>query len=179
MDLKQPDDLLYLVGSFQPIFGGSHYDLVTGQSSAEAVPSLDPVTPRVYQRLHAAIQAGRVRACHDLSEGGLAVAAAEMCIGGRLGLQLDLRPVVTTSVGSAELTTKVVTTRVLYGETTGCLLVEVHPQDEAAFEAHFAGLPFIKLGKVSNIPLLNVKNGLESILSISIDHLFQAWTTPL
>ena len=29
-------------------------------------------------------------ACHDLSEGGLAVAAAEMCIGGRLGMQLDL-----------------------------------------------------------------------------------------
>ena len=35
--------------------------------------------------LHQAIQAGLVRACHDCSEGGIAVALAEMCIGGQLG----------------------------------------------------------------------------------------------
>ena len=37
----------------------------------------------------AAIRDGRVRACHDLSEGGLAIAAAEMAIGGDLGVRID------------------------------------------------------------------------------------------
>ena len=36
-------------------------------------------------RMHEAIHAGFVRACHDLSEGGLAVAAAEMAFAGGLG----------------------------------------------------------------------------------------------
>jgi phosphoribosylformylglycinamidine synthase len=43
-----------------------------------------------YRALHAAMRAGLVRACHDCSEGGLAVAAAEMVIGGGLGLALRL-----------------------------------------------------------------------------------------
>jgi len=52
-----------------------------------------------------------------LSEGGLAVAAAEMCIGGRLGLELDLKPGKENGQADASL-------RVLFGESTGCLLVE-------------------------------------------------------
>ena len=38
------------------------------------------------------MRTGRVLACHDLSEGGLAVALAEMAIGGRLGLSIDALP---------------------------------------------------------------------------------------
>ena len=45
-----------------------------------------PTRPARYRRLHAAIRAGLVPACHDVSEGGLAVALAEMCIAGRLGV---------------------------------------------------------------------------------------------
>ena len=41
-------------------------------------------------RLYAAIDAGLVRACHDLSEGGLATAMAEMAFAGGLGATVDL-----------------------------------------------------------------------------------------
>ena len=51
------------------------------------VPQPDPDAPDRYRRLHRAIRDGLVRACHDLSEGGLAVALAEMCIAGRLGIE--------------------------------------------------------------------------------------------
>jgi phosphoribosylformylglycinamidine synthase len=44
--------------------------------------------PAVMRDVAAAIRTGRVRACHDLSEGGLAVALAEMAIGGGLGGRL-------------------------------------------------------------------------------------------
>ena len=48
--------------------------------------------PERYRRLHRAIRSGVVRACHDVSEGGLAVALAEMCIAGRLGARIDHAP---------------------------------------------------------------------------------------
>ena len=54
-------------------------------ADAGAVPQPDPDAPARYRRLHAAIRAGLVQSCHDVSEGGLAVALAEMCIAGRLG----------------------------------------------------------------------------------------------
>jgi phosphoribosylformylglycinamidine synthase len=40
-----------------------------------------------------AIDLGYVRSCHDLSEGGLAVAAAEMGFAGNLGIDLWLKKV--------------------------------------------------------------------------------------
>ena len=92
MDLKQPGNLLYLVGELAPPGAAA----MPGCWTAGNLPGMQPSlttrnAPRVYRALHRAIAAGWVRACHDLSEGGLAVAAAEMCIGGRLGLELRLR----------------------------------------------------------------------------------------
>jgi len=44
--------------------------------------------PKVMRDVASAIRSGRVRACHDLSDGGLAVCAAEMAIGGGLGARI-------------------------------------------------------------------------------------------
>jgi phosphoribosylformylglycinamidine synthase len=91
-DLHQPGDVLVLLGRSLAEFGGSHLSMVTGMPTHDAgpVPSPDPLAPQRYRQLHAAIGAGLVRAAHDCSEGGLAVAVAEMAIGGRLGVRLDL-----------------------------------------------------------------------------------------
>ncbi len=181
MDLKQAENLLYLIGEFQPVFGGSHFDLVTaddgpgtmdspvvnGQPSTvrEPVPSVSHVAPAVYRALHKAIKQGLIRACHDLSEGGLAVAAAEMCIGGRLGLRLEL-----TAEDPA---------RTLFGETTGCLLVEVMPENASEFEKFLSGLPLQKIGEVLAESTFSVNTNNESRLSISVPDLVSAWNTPL
>ena len=45
----------------------------------------DSAAKRTFAAVHAAIDAGLVRACHDLSEGGLAVALAEMAFAGGFG----------------------------------------------------------------------------------------------
>jgi phosphoribosylformylglycinamidine synthase II len=165
MDLKQAGDQLYLVGDFQPVFGGSHFLLVTSSATTESIPDLSPVTPRVYQAIHQMISNRLVRACHDLSEGGLAVSAAEMCIGGRLGLCLDL------PAGDP--------LRTLYGETNGCLLVEVAPGRSAEFEAAFSGLPLQKVGLVQADPKLTIVFDAKPHLSLSINELLSAWTTSL
>ena len=85
MDLKEPGNLLYLVGETKDELGGSHFALVNGLAGGQ-VPTVDPAqAPTTFAAVHAAIRGGLVRACHDLSEGGLAVAAAEMAFAGGLG----------------------------------------------------------------------------------------------
>jgi phosphoribosylformylglycinamidine synthase subunit PurSL len=178
MDLKAAGDALYLVGDFQPVFGGSHLDLVTGQASGESIPDLDPQTPHLYRSLFLAISAGLVRACHDLSEGGLAVAVAEMCIGGRIGLELDLGIVITASAvtGATGVAT---TAHALFGETNGCLLVEVRPEHTAEFEKFLDGHPYQKIGVVVAEPKLSVITNQKFQLSLPVSDLVLAWNTPL
>jgi phosphoribosylformylglycinamidine synthase II len=165
MDLKSAGNIIYLVGNFRPVLGGSHFDLVTGQVSEEAVPKVDPNSARLYQCLHQAITDKRVHACHDLSEGGLGVSAAEMCMAGRLGLMIKLP--------EGE------TLHCLFGETTGCLLVEVEPEQAAAFESALAGLPIQELGRVTEGTSLQILDQGKSLIELPIDELLAAWTKPL
>jgi phosphoribosylformylglycinamidine synthase len=161
MDLKEAGDTMYLIGDFAPVFGGSHFSLTMAdgrQTIDEKIPMVSEITPRVYKALHSAINASLIRSAHDLSEGGLAVAAAEMCIGGRLGL--DITPPLST--------------RDLFGETTGCLLVEVSPANITRFEEMFKDLPYKKLGQVIADPILKL-----SETSITIEDLTNAFNTPL
>ncbi|MBI2759501.1 MAG: phosphoribosylformylglycinamidine synthase subunit PurL [Chloroflexi bacterium] len=161
MDLKEAGNELYLVGKFAPAYGGSHFSVVTSQHKNESVPDVNEITPQVYKALHQAIKAKLVRSCHDLSEGGLAVAAAEMCIGGRLGIDLTLDD------------NPLQTPLSLFGETTGCLLVEIALANTAAFELIFKDLPFIKIGQVTFDPILKFGDN-----SIPVRDLIKAFNSP-
>lgn len=145
MDLKGIGDVVYLLG-------------VNSQQSTvnSAVPEMPEHAPELYHALHHAMQAGLVRACHDLSEGGLAVAAAEMCIGGRLGMELNVND------------------EMLFVETNGALLVEIHPEDCVKFEAHFGHLQsqVRQIGKVTDDACLTI--GAKKIAA-TVDELIAAW----
>jgi phosphoribosylformylglycinamidine synthase len=164
MDLKEPGNVVYLLGETRPEFGGSHLSKTPNpklQIPNTVVPSLPDRAPALYRALHRAMRAGLVRACHDLSEGGLAVAAAEMCIGGRSGLALTL--------GADDPFTT------LFSESNGRLLVEVHPTDCAAFESHFGGLPIRRLGTVMGDSRLTIIVNAETLISLNITDLVAAW----
>ena len=156
MDLKEAGNCLYLLGETRAETGGSHLGLVTGICGGR-VPAPVPDAPALYRALHAALQTGQVRACHDLSEGGLAVAAAEMCIGGRLGLKLELPEEDPVSA--------------LFSESNSRLLAEVRPEQQASFEARFAGLPLARLGVVTHDPRLIIGRA----ISLPLDQLCAAW----
>ena len=91
-DLKRAGNVVVQVGSTACEFGGSHYGKVQEMPSRATVPAPDDSAPTRYRRLHQVLRSGRVAACHDISEGGLAVALAEMAIAGRLGLSIDTLP---------------------------------------------------------------------------------------
>ena len=165
MDLKQAGDRLYLVGLFAPTLGGSHFNFVAGPCFIDGVPACHPAENLAhYYALHSAMQAGLVRACHDLSEGGLSVAAAEMCIAGRLGLDLALP----APLAGDPL-------RACFGETTGCLLVEVSEAGARAFEACFQGLRCQQIGTVCLEASLRVSCGQATRINLPIADLLAAW----
>jgi len=69
--------------------------------------------------------------------------------------------------------------RTLFGETNGCLLAEVSPDQAAEFEEKFSGLPLQKVGVVKSDPSLTVFTNTEPRVSLTIDDLLTAWNTPL
>ncbi len=155
MDLKEAGNSIYLIGHFTPVFGGSHFAKITNDVN-EPVPDVHSDAPKVYQALHTAITNKLIRSAHDLSEGGLAVAAAEMCIGGRIGMKVES--------DANDLV------RFSFGETNGSLLVEVRKTDEDAFLKGFANLPCVKIGETTQEPTLSINE-----IKIAVDELVAAW----
>jgi len=135
-DLKVAGHRLLLVGAGAPVWGGSHVDLLFG-ASGDAVPAPDPDALGRYRRLHRVLSSGLVRSCHDVSEGGLAVAVAEMAIGGRLGARVGGRPLA------------------LFGEANGRFVVEVAPDDVPAVVAAMEG-EALDIGEVLDDPVLEI-----------------------
>ena len=129
-ELAEPGNALVLLGTTSREFAGSHIDLIYGEPAVPdevgCVPAPDPDAPVRYRHLHQAMQEGMVWSCHDLSEGGLAVALAEMCIAGRLGAEI-------TDLPSDDLAAS------LFSESQSRLIVEVSQNDLAHFSSVMHG----------------------------------------
>ena len=90
MDLKAPGNLLYIIGETFNELGGSEYYKLKGYLGASVPKVKGAKAKRTFKAVTKAIDSGLIKSCHDLSEGGLAVAAAEMAFAGGYGLELDL-----------------------------------------------------------------------------------------
>jgi phosphoribosylformylglycinamidine synthase len=170
MDLKEPGNLLFLIGITRDELGGSHYHLVT-ETEGGTVPQVDlELAPRIFRALHEAIGRGLVRSCHDLSEGGLAVAVAEMAFAGEVGADVSL-------AGAApDLADDVV----LFSESCTRFVVEVVPEQAPALEALCAGLPLRRIGKTCSERRLRIAGtGSAWIVEASLADLKEAWQKPL
>ena len=97
MDFKKAGHKIYLVGITKDELGGSHFNLIRKQQSA-GVPKVDlQQSPAILQKTAEAIRHQMIAACHDLSEGGLAIALAEMCMAGGLGAIIHTSAIPTPS----------------------------------------------------------------------------------
>jgi phosphoribosylformylglycinamidine synthase II len=171
MDLKSEGDGLYILGKTRPELGGSEYYGLHGFHGA-SVPRLEPrEVINVYERLTSAIDAGLVRACHDLSEGGLAVAAAEMAFTGGLGVDLELDSVPNSGETRGDT--------LLFSESNGRLLVEVEEGNVKSFEEAMAGSTFARLGIVTGGDGFRVTRGGRMLIDLPLEQLMGAWKTPL
>jgi len=166
MDLKSPGNLLYLVGETKDELGGSHYALVNGLEGGQ-VPTVAPyVAKQTYLSVHTAIDAGLVRSCHDPSEGGLAVALAEMAFAGGCGASVELASGADPVVA-------------LFSESNTRFVCEVEPANAAAFEHQFAGEPLTKLGSINDGNRLTITAAGNKVIDSDLATLKEAWQAPL
>ncbi|MBN2643928.1 MAG: phosphoribosylformylglycinamidine synthase subunit PurS [Desulfuromonadaceae bacterium] len=172
MDVKRPGDRVYLLGVTRAELGASELYSQLG-FTGNAVPTVDAHTALLrYRTLNRAQQGGLLASCHDLSDGGLGVAAAETAFAGGYGLAIDLRKV------RCERT--LTDMEILYSESQSRLLVSVAPEQAEEFEKLFAGQPLSLLGEVTAEPRLRV-TGLDGTLIIDRENsvLKEAWQAPL
>ena len=108
------------------------------------------------------IRRRRVAACHDCSDGGLAVAAAEMAFAGRLGATLDASAL---PGGPAAL----------FAQTTGRYLLEIADPDPVAAD----GCEAIPIGRVADADAVVITDGKADLARVSLDRLAEAWRQPL
>ena len=168
MDLKAPGNLLYILGETRPELGGSYYYRLYGLVG-DSVPGTAQAGPATARVLHRAIADGLVRACHDCSEGGLAVALAEMALAGGLGAEADMRRI---PVGAGD---SLADDWLLFSESNGRYLAEVRLEDAGAFEALLAAIPWACFGRVITQPTLSVTGWEESILALPVATIRRAW----
>jgi phosphoribosylformylglycinamidine synthase II len=173
MHCKQEGDLIYIVGTTLNELGGSQYYGIHGYVGNRA-PGVDAKRgKKLMDALSAVTEKGLVRACHDLSEGGIGVAAAEMAFAGCLGMVVHLGWVPLGEPVNRD-------DYVLFSESNTRFLVEVAASDRRQFADMMAGVDFAVIGEVTNRGKLEVY-GLKGqlVLSAPIGELREAWQKPL
>jgi phosphoribosylformylglycinamidine synthase len=153
MDLKEPGNLMFLVGDLRDEFGGSQYSKLTGKVQTYPPRVNLELAPKLFRTLHAAIRAGLVRSCHDISDGGLAVTLAEMAFAGEVGAAgmfwMD-RP---------------------YAESATCWVIEIEPHHANALKSTFGDLPLREIGKTIDEQRLIVGRHID----VPLSELKSAW----
>jgi phosphoribosylformylglycinamidine synthase len=134
------------------------------------VPRVNPVEgKKLMSKLSHAISRGLVRACHDCSEGGIGVAAAEMAFAGGYGMNLYMRDVPRSDDVSRNDT-------VLFSESNSRFMVEVSEESREEFEEIMADTATAVIGEVVDGEEFRVY-GLSDdvVVSANISDLKEAW----
>jgi phosphoribosylformylglycinamidine synthase len=184
MDLKQPGNVLYVVGETKNELAGSHLALV-GALTGGQVPGVDPQRAKeTFAGIHRAITAGYVRACHDLSEGGLAVALAEMAFAGGFGAQVFLAQIRhSLDLAAFDNRPEAVNVVLLFSESNSRFLCEVEAEQVPHFEKAMGDVTHAAIGEVTAERRLQIvdyhPDNPDHVIDLPIEQLKSAWQRPL
>jgi phosphoribosylformylglycinamidine synthase len=171
MDAKTPHDSIYIVGRTFNELGGSEYYRLNG-FVGKTVPHARKKGRMTFTAITKAIDSGLITACHDLSEGGLGVAAAEMAFAGGYGIELDLQKVPHDGMKRDDF--------ILFSESNTRFLVEVSEKKKARFESSMKGTCIEEVGKITDSPILRIR-GLrkEVAVDVPLSSLMASWKRAL
>lgn len=183
MQIKKPGNKLFLIGPRKNELGGSAYYNLYNQLGAN-LPHPDFGT--VSQEIAAVtdiISSGFAESCHDISDGGLASAISEMCLGGnghgKIGAKItitaiDERPLKAKKIRPLRTDTK------LFSETGGFILeISRKNVNKAKRLAGAHGIPLIQLGHTTNKKHLVAFDAGKEILNVKLSKLRSAWMNGL
>jgi phosphoribosylformylglycinamidine synthase len=179
-DFLNTGDYIYLLGETNGELGGTMLERYAGLCCG-AAPDVDfEKASQVYNALHRAIQGRIVQSCHDCSDGGLAVALAESCIGGRLGCSVvvDSLPGAVAKAGDSsneEANRFERLVRALFCESGGRFIVSVRNEDRERFERTMSGTVCRLIGTVESEPVMRVRGGDKPIIELPVQALVEAF----
>jgi phosphoribosylformylglycinamidine synthase II len=162
-DFKQADDVVYLLGETYDELGGSEFYALHGQLGAN-VPKVDFAKAKaLYTLIGQANDQSLIQSCHDLSDGGLAVALAETTFGYGYGAVVEL-PETGLPLASQ-----------LFSESHSRFIATVAPEDVVAFE-QLLGDRATRLGIVTSDEKLTVRHAGKTVISANTADLRVTWT---
>jgi phosphoribosylformylglycinamidine synthase len=169
-DFIAPGDLIYALGQTEGELGGSILARVLGFDGGEA-PAVEPTRAlSLYRALHKAISGRLTRSAHDVSDGGLAVAIAEGCIGGRLGARVD-----TGNLPGRFRDAGAPVARALFSESASRFVVTVRPTERERFEETMAGSAFKLIGETTAEPRLTILHEGQTAIDLPLDSVVAAF----
>ncbi|MBX4205211.1 MAG: phosphoribosylformylglycinamidine synthase [Candidatus Doudnabacteria bacterium] len=170
-DFKREGSAIILVGKiYENAMGGSVFEELYDRSQHQRMsPMVDQnrELKYIWQVLHRHIVRGDILACHDVSEGGVAVTLAEMCFGGRIGATFDIG-----RLGSER------PDLLFFTEMAGCFLVEVS-EKVLREKKLFKDIPHTIVGHTLREFAINLSDYGGKLVSIDLEILRQAWQQPM
>lgn len=172
-DFKRPGDAIYVVGeTFDELGGSEYFDIHHGLG--REVPKVDARRARrTMLAVASALRRGFVSACHDLSEGGLAVGIAEMAIAGRLGCRIDL-----TRLPGAHRFRR--DDFLLFSESNSRFVCTVPQRHRKAFEDCLRRTVHAVVGRVDDSGFIRI-DGLNGgrVVNLAVSEAARAWRSGL
>lgn len=162
-DLKQTHSVLLMVGERKDECGGSVYYQLHHQLGSQ-LPKPDLISfANEISAIHLAMQKGLILSAHDISEGGVAVALAEMSFKNEIGVDVFI---------PGELPHD----KKLFSESGGFIL-EISPENQNEIEALFQNhsITFHAIGETTATPTLIM----NSVVHVSISAAKTAWKNGL
>jgi len=160
-----------LLGETREELGGSEWLALRCGREAGTPPRVDLEHERRLQVvLREGVAAGEIETAHDVSDGGLAVALAECCItGGAVG-----------PGASIELADRMRPDALLFGESTGRVIVASDAPDALLARARAAGVPAARIGETGGERLrIASPDGGDAWVDASVAELHAAWASGL
>ena len=170
-DFKEEGSSIFIIGKTRKELGGSHYYKIKG-FLGKSVPELYPEQANVnFSLVQEAIEKELLLACHDVSEGGIAVGVAEMCIAGNIGASVDISKVI------AENSDAMRDDFILFSESLSRFIVEVDKENEKEFLAlaEKCGASVSKIGETAQNKKIIFKNKEKSLISLEVESCREAF----
>ncbi len=173
MDFKKAGNSIYVIGTTFDELGGSIYLENLGQLGFH-VPQVNfKKASKIYRAVEKATREHLFASLHDCSEGGAAVAMAEMAFAGGLGATVLLKKMLYKGKRQREDV-------LLFSESNSRFIAEVAPGHEKTLTTIFRGLPLAKVGMVEASPEFMVYGLKEQpVINVHIDELKKIWQAPL
>ncbi|MCK4420848.1 phosphoribosylformylglycinamidine synthase II, partial [candidate division WOR-3 bacterium] len=162
-NFKGDGNLIYLIGETKNELGGSEFARIMDIEGV--VPSVDSIiAKKVFEMVSKGIRKNLFLSVHDLSDGGLGVALAEMGFSNRIGCRISL----------SKLESDLREDILLFSESNSRFLVEIRKGKSSEFELLFKDLPIFQIGRTEGDSLI-IDAEDEILIDLPIEELYKRW----